>query len=118
MNAASLGDVVRGLFLRVVGDVAGHGGRDDKGSCAALLEMGSHCLGAVGCPAEVGLDNAIPFFLGVVEESAVCCGAGTVVDVSLCSMTQRLDNKTYLAIKASIFPKSLMTSLTRRWQSE
>lgn len=86
VNVVSFGDVVRGLFLRVVGDVVGYGGCDDKGFCVVFFEMGFYCFGVVGCFVEVGLDNVILFFFGVVEEFVVCCGVGIVVDVSLCLM--------------------------------
>lgn len=60
VDAAGLGDVVRGLLLRVVGNVAGHGGRDDEGAVALLAEVGADGLGAVGGAAEVGLDDVVP----------------------------------------------------------
>ena len=49
MDAPSFGNVVGGLFLREVGDVAGHGGRDDEGSCFAFAEVVAHGFGAVEC---------------------------------------------------------------------
>lgn len=60
MDAASFGDVVRGLFLREVGNVARHGGRDDEGAGAAFLEVGADGLCAVECAIEIGLHNLVP----------------------------------------------------------
>lgn len=59
MDAPSLGDVVRGLLLRVVGNVAGHGGGDDEGAGAALLEVGADGFGAVEGAVEVTMEEAV-----------------------------------------------------------
>ena len=47
MNAPGFGDIVAGLFLWVVGDVAGHRGRNDEGAGLALFEVRSDRFGAV-----------------------------------------------------------------------
>lgn len=78
VDAAGLGDVVRGLLLGEVGDVARHGGGDDQRAVALLLEDGADGLGAVGRAVEVGVDDAVPLLLGAVDDAAVGCGAGAV----------------------------------------
>lgn len=78
VDAPGLGDVVRGLLLGEVGDVARHGGRDDQGAVALGLEDGADRLGAVGRAVEVGVDHAVPFFLGALDDAGVGCGAGAV----------------------------------------
>ena len=77
VDAASLGDVVRGLLLRVVGDVAGHGGGDNEGAVALLLEDGADGLGAVGCAVEVDLDNVVPVGGRAVDDTSVGSSTGT-----------------------------------------
>ena len=47
MDAARLGDVVRRLLLREVGNVPGHGRGDDEAAGAALLEVMADGLSAV-----------------------------------------------------------------------
>lgn len=59
VDAASLGDVVRGLLLREVGDVTRHGGGDDERTSLALLEVVANSLGAVCNTEEIGLDNLL-----------------------------------------------------------
>lgn len=59
VDAASLGDVVRGLLLREVGDVTGHGGGDDERTGLALLEVVADSLGAVCNTEEIGLDDLL-----------------------------------------------------------
>lgn len=71
VDAASLGDVVRCLFLREVGDVAGHGGGDDEGAGTALLEVVTHSLSAVESTVQVGLDNLLPVTDGAIQDTAV-----------------------------------------------
>ena len=60
MDAPSFGNVIGGLFLGKVGDVARHRGRDDEGSGFALAEVVAHGFGAVECAGQVGVDNFLP----------------------------------------------------------
>lgn len=76
MDAAGLGDVVRGLLLREVGDVTGHGSRDDEGAVTLLLEDGADRLGAVRRAVEVRVDDLVPLLDGAVEHTVVGRGAG------------------------------------------
>ena len=76
VDAAGLGDVVGGLLLGVVGDVAGHGGSDDERAVALLLEVGADGLCAVGGAAQVDLDNVVPFLGGAVDDTAVGSSTG------------------------------------------
>ena len=69
MDAAGLGDVVGGLLLGEVGDVARHRCRDDEGTSAARLEVVADGLGAVERAVQVGLDNLIPRFDGAIEDA-------------------------------------------------
>ena len=62
MDTSGLGNVVGGLFLGEIGDVAGHGGRDDEGSSLALTEVVAHGFGAVECASQVGVDDFLPRF--------------------------------------------------------
>lgn len=78
VDAAGLGDVVGGLLLGEVGNVARHGGGDDQGAVALLLEDGADGLGAVGRAVEVGVDDAVPLLLGAVNDTSVGCCTGTV----------------------------------------
>lgn len=76
MDAASLGDVVGGLLLGEVGDVARHGGCDNEATGATLLEVGADSLGTVEGTSQVGLNNLLPVLDGAVENSAVGSAAG------------------------------------------
>lgn len=78
VDAACLCDVVRGLLLGVVGDVAGHGGGDDEGSRAALAEVSADGLGAVRSAVQVDLDNVVPGLLGAVDDTTVGGSTGAV----------------------------------------
>ena len=69
MDAACLGDVVGGLLLREVGDVAGHRGCDDERTGSTLLEVVAHCFGAVEGAVQVGLDDFVPGFDCAVENA-------------------------------------------------
>lgn len=60
MDAACLGNVVGGLLLREVGNVAGHRGGDDEGSGSTFLEMCANGLCAVEGSVEIGLDDFVP----------------------------------------------------------
>jgi len=83
VDAASLGDVVRGLLLRVVGDVAGHGGGDNERAVALLLEDGADGLGAVGCAVEVDLDNVVPVGSRTIDDTSVGSSTGTITLISI-----------------------------------
>lgn len=76
VNAAGLGDVVGGLLLGEVGNVARHGGGDDEGAGSALLEVVADGLGAVEGTVQVDLDNVVPGLDGAVEDTRVGGGTG------------------------------------------
>ena len=76
MDAARLGDVVRRLFLREVGNVARHGGGDDETSSSTFLEMMANGFGTVEAAREIGLDDLVPVFDGAVENATAGCTAG------------------------------------------
>jgi len=76
VDAAGLGDVVGGLLLGEVGDVAGHGGGDDEGAASALLEVVADGLGAVEGTVQVDLNNVVPGLDGAVEDARVGGGTG------------------------------------------
>lgn len=82
VDAASLGDVVGGLLLREVGDVAGHGGRDDEGAGALLLEVLADGLGAVGSAVEIDLDDMVPVGSRAVDDTSIG-GSTSAVEVSI-----------------------------------
>ena len=71
MDTASLGDVVRGLFLGKVGDMTGHGGSDDQASGAALSEVMANSLGAMEGTGQIGLDDFIPVLDRTVQNAGV-----------------------------------------------
>jgi len=71
MDAAGLGDVIRGLFLRIVGDVAGRAGGDDEAARATFLEMSTDGLGTVEGAVEIGLDDLVPVLDGTVQDATV-----------------------------------------------
>ena len=71
MNTASFGDVIRGLLLREVGNVAGHGGGNDKASSAAFFEVVADSLGTVEGTREISLDNLIPVFDRAIKDAAI-----------------------------------------------
>lgn len=77
VDAASLGDVVGGLLLGEVGDVAGHGSSDDERASATLLEVVADGLGAVEGTVQVDLDDVVPGLDGAVKDARV--GGGTSV---------------------------------------
>lgn len=76
VNAASLGDVVGGLFLREVGDVAGHGGGDDEAASSALLEVSADGLGAMESTVQIGLDDFGPVIDSAIEDTSTGGAAG------------------------------------------
>lgn len=71
MDATSLCDVVRGLLLGVVGDVARHGGSDDERAVATLLEVESNRTCAVECSSQVGGDDLVPLLNSGIENAIV-----------------------------------------------
>lgn len=71
VDAACLGDVVGGLFLREVDDVARHRGGDDEGTSAALLEVVTNGLSAVESTVQIGLDDLLPVTNGSIKDAAV-----------------------------------------------
>lgn len=79
MDAPGLGDVVRRLLLRVVGNVARHGRGDDEGARLALAEMQADGAGAVEGAREVGPDDLVPRLDGGIQDAGVG-GAARVGD--------------------------------------
>ena len=71
MDAARLGDVVRRLLLRIVGDVAGHAGSDDQGARFPLAEMQTDGSGAVKGSSQVGVDDFVPGLDAGVQDAGV-----------------------------------------------
>lgn len=71
MDTASFGNVVGGLFLGKVGDVAGHGGSNDEGSSFALAEVVTHGFGAVECAGQVSVDDFPPCLHACVQNSII-----------------------------------------------
>ena len=71
VNAASLSNVVGGLLLGEVGNVAGHGGGDDERASLALAEVETDGTGAVEGTGQVGLDDLVPLLNGSVEDTIV-----------------------------------------------
>ena len=76
MDTPSLCDVVAGLLLREVGNVAGHGRCDDKRASLALLEVVADSLGAVEGSVQVSLDDLHPVVDGTVEDTRSSSTAG------------------------------------------
>ena len=71
MDAASLGYVVGRLLLWVIGDMAGHGRRNDEGTRLALAEMQSDSPSAIKSAREVGIDDLIPRLDGRIQDTVV-----------------------------------------------
>merc|ERR1712036_85135 len=71
VDAASLGHVVRGLFLWEVGNVAGHRGGDDQAAGLALPEVQTNGPRAVEDTIQIGLNDLIPCLHGAVEDIGV-----------------------------------------------
>ena len=88
MDAARLGDVVRCLFLREVGNVARHGGGDDETSSSTFLKVMAYGLGTVEAAREIGLDDLVPILDGAVKNATAGCTAG-VGDKSINLMTRK-----------------------------
>lgn len=70
VDTAGLGDVVGGLLLGEVGDVARHGGCDDEATRATLLEVSTDSLGTVEGTRQIGLNDLFPVLHGAVENAA------------------------------------------------
>lgn len=71
VNAASLCDVVRGLLLGEVGDVARHGGSEDERARLALAEVQTNGTGAVEAAGQVGLDDLVPLLDSGIKDTVV-----------------------------------------------
>ena len=71
VDAACLSNVVGGLLLGEVGDVAGHGGSDDERSSLALTEVKTNSTCAVEGTGQVSLDDLVPLLNGSVEDTVV-----------------------------------------------
>ena len=76
MNATSLGNVVGGLFLRIIGDVARHGGGDHKRAGAALLEVVPDGFGAIEGAGKIGGNDFFPVMNRAVKDAGVGGTAG------------------------------------------
>lgn len=76
VDAAGLGNVVGGLLLGEVGNVAGHRSGNDEGTMTLLLEVRADGLGAVGSAVQVDLDDLVPSLFGRLDDAAVSRGAG------------------------------------------
>lgn len=76
VDAAGLGDVVRRLLLREVGDEAAHAGGDDEGARLALAEVEADGAGAVEGAVQVRVDDLIPGLDGRFEDARVGGPAG------------------------------------------
>lgn len=71
VDAASLSDVVGGLLLREVGDVAGHRSSDDKRTGLALAEVKTNSTCAVEGTGQISLNDFVPLLNGSVEDTVV-----------------------------------------------
>lgn len=71
VDAASLRDVIGGLLLGEVGDVARHGGSDDEGTSLALAEVKTNGTCAVEGTSQVSLDDLVPLLNASVEDTVV-----------------------------------------------
>ena len=94
VDAACLGDVVRCLFLRKVGNVARHGGGNDETASSTFLEVMANGLGAVEAAREIGLDDLVPVFDGAVKNATAGCTAG-IGDKGINLMTRKSDADRY-----------------------
>src|SRR5690242_3971909 len=71
VDATSLCDVVGGLLLREVGNVAGHGGSYDKRTGLALAEVKTNSTCAVKGTGQISLNDFVPLLNGSVEDTVV-----------------------------------------------
>ena len=71
MDTSCLGDIVRRLLLREIGNVAGHAGSDDEGAGLALAEMQPDGAGAVEGPVQIGIDDLVPRLDAGVQDAGV-----------------------------------------------
>lgn len=90
VDAARLGDVVRGLLLWEVGNVSGHGRGDDQRSSATLLEVSTNSLGAVEGTVQVNVDDVVPGLDGAVKDTRV--GSSTSVGDEGINLAELLDH--------------------------
>jgi hypothetical protein len=59
------------LFLREIGNVTGHGGSDDQGTSATLLEVIANSSCAVEDTSQVSVDDLLPVLNGAVKDTVV-----------------------------------------------
>jgi hypothetical protein len=71
-----MGESQTNLFLRKIGNVAGHGGGDDEASGLAFTEVQARGTGAVVDAVQVGRDDLVPLLHGGVEHTGVGGAAG------------------------------------------
>lgn len=83
MNAAGFGYIVRRLLLGEVGNVAGHGSRNNKGSAALLLEVRADSLCAVGSTIQVDLNDLVPSGRSSINDARIRRGTGTAIDIMI-----------------------------------
>jgi hypothetical protein len=99
--------------------VAGHRGGDDERAGSALLEVCADGLCAVEGSVEIGLDNFVPGFDGAVEDTLMdALALSSVIKMGVAGKQRIKKNipesavRPALAMNASIFPNSLITSAT------
>ena len=90
VDTPSLGNVVRGLLLGEVGNVAGHRCCDDKGARVALFKVRTNCLGTVEGAVEIGLNDIHPFCHNAIQDSRV--GGAACVGHKGIDLTELLDH--------------------------
>ena len=128
MNAAGLGNVVGGLLLGVVGNMARHGGGDYKRAGAALLKVVADGFGAIEGAGEIGGNDFLPILYRAVKDTGVGGTAGIgyeAVDlynmlISLSPSLLYFDTASRVEKRrpwAHTLPNSLMTSATNFSQS-
>lgn len=71
VDAAGLGDVVRRLLLREIGNVPTHARGDDEGALVVLAEMQADGAGAVEGPVQVGVDDLVPRLDARIQDARV-----------------------------------------------
>jgi len=112
MDAASLGDIVGSLFLREVGNVAGHRGGDDEGASLALAEVVADCFGAMEGTRQISVDDLFPLLNGGVEDAVVggLAGVGDE-DVDLPEILNHIGNELFHVLPvANLFLTPLSAS--------
>lgn len=82
------------LFLREVGNVAGHGGGDDEASSLSLSEVQTSSSGAVVDTGQIGLDDLLPLLDGSIEDTGIGGTAGVGdEDIDLAKILDDIGNQ-------------------------